>query len=262
MTLPLHLQTLVVPNRRHKTWAKTFYCAPEYYFQPSTIEEIQLLVNEARKQRKSIMVVGSGHSPSDLTMTKEWLVNLDKFNKVVEETVSPDGKFTDLTVEAGIRVYELNDLLAKKGLAVQNLGSISDQSIAGIISTGTHGSSQYHGLVSQQVVEIGLVNGMGELVKCSPTNNTNLFRAALLSLGKIGLISYVTLRTVPRYQIKSRQEVITFNTLLEEFENIWTSDEFIRVWWFPYTQRCILWRASKSEEPISKPRPSWYVWLN
>ncbi|ODV84117.1 hypothetical protein CANARDRAFT_29292 [[Candida] arabinofermentans NRRL YB-2248] len=256
--LPQNLQSLVVPNLFHRTWAKTFICRPQYYFQPSKINEIQDIVNLARKNRKTIMTVGSGHSPSDLTMTQDWLVNLDKFGKIIKETPSKDGKYTDLTVEAGVRIYQLNEYLATKKLAIQNLGSISDQSVAGIISTGTHGSSQYHGLVSQQVVDITIVNGMGELVKCSPLENPDLFRAAMLSLGKIGLIVYVTLRCVPRYQIKSRQEVITFDTLIDQFETIWTSDEFIRIWWFPYTQRCILWRASKSTEPISKPRPSWY----
>ncbi|KAG7822299.1 hypothetical protein KL919_000017 [Ogataea angusta] len=256
--LPASLQGRVVPRFIHRTWAKTFYCKPEYYFQPQSIDEIKEIVNCARKNRRTVMTVGSGHSPSNLTMCRDWIVNLDKFNKVVEEKVGPNGMYTDFTVEAGIRIYQLNQILATKGLAIQNLGSISEQSIAGIISTGTHGSSPFHGLVSQQVVDITIVNGLGELVKCSATEKPELFRAACLSLGKIGLIAYVTIRTVPRYQIKSRQEVITFDTLLERFDSIWTSDEFVRVWWFPYTQRCILWRASKSTEPISKPRPSWY----
>ncbi|QPG74656.1 hypothetical protein FOA43_001988 [Brettanomyces nanus] len=256
--LPEDIQKVVMPNRWHRTWAHTFQCLPQFYLQPDNIDQIVSIVNHARKSRKSIMTVGSGHSPSDITMTRDYLVNLDNFNEIISENRSADGKYTDLTVEAGIRVYQLNDLLAKKHLAIQNLGSISEQSIAGIISTGTHGSSPYHGLVSQQIVDITLVDGMGKLVKCSPSENPTLFRAAMLSLGKIGLIVYVTIRTVPRYQIKSRQEVITFDTLLDQFEKIWTSDEFVRVWWFPYTERCILWRASKTTEPISKPRPSWY----
>ncbi|KAH3666332.1 hypothetical protein OGAPHI_004521 [Ogataea philodendri] len=256
--LPAGLQGLVVPRFIHRTWAKTFFCKPEYYFQPRTVEDLQEIVHSARKSGRTVMTVGSGHSPSNLTMSDDWIVNLDKFNKIVKESVSPDGKYTDFTVEAGIRIYQLNQFLATKGLAIQNLGSISEQSMAGIISTGTHGSSPFHGLVSQQVVDITLVNGLGELVKCSPTEKPDLFRAACLSLGKIGLIAYVTIRTVPRYQIRSRQEVITFDTLLDKFESIWTSDEFVRVWWFPYTERCILWRASKSTDPISTPRPSWY----
>jgi D-arabinono-1,4-lactone oxidase len=250
----------------HQTWAGTFYCKPQAIFQPTCIEEIQELVNQARIHGKTIMTVGSGHSPSDLTMTKEWLCNLDKFNAVIrqQEFYGPtkDGdqeiKFVDLTVEAGCRVFELNEYVKKHELAVQNLGSISDQSVAGLISTGTHGSTQYHGLVSQQVVEITLVNSQGELVTCSSIKKPEIFKAALLSLGKIGIIVYVTLRTCPSYTIKSKQEIIKFDTLLNNWDNIWLDSEFIRIWWFPYTDRCVCWRASKSDDALSAPRDSWY----
>ncbi|KAM9888831.1 hypothetical protein OXX69_012985, partial [Metschnikowia pulcherrima] len=80
----------------------------------------------------------------------------------------------------------------------------------------------------------------------------------LLSLGKIGIITHVTLRTVPRYTIKSKQEIIKFSTLLKSWDTIWLDSEFIRIWWFPYSETCVLWRASKSDDALSDPRSSWY----
>lgn len=260
-SLPASLAKIRVPKIHH-TWANTYQCTPQFYFQPSNIEEIKEIVNNARKFNKKIMVVGSGHSPSDLTITanpiNEWLVNLDKFNKLLNEKKSSDGKFTDITAQSGMRVYQLNEILESKGLAIQNLGSISDQSLAGIISTGTHGSSQYHGLVSNQVVNLKLINGLGKEINCNSDENSEIFKAACLSLGKIGMITEVTFRTVPKFQLKSVQEVINIETLIEKFDSIWNTDEFIRIWWFPYTKKCILWRASKSNDPISPPRKSWY----
>lgn len=265
MSVPQSLRSFVTNKVVHKTWAGTFLCKPLAIFQPATVEQIQELINQARINKKTIMTVGSGHSPSDLTMTTEWLCNLDKFDKVLkkEEFYGPsqdskEVKFVDLTVEAGIRIYQLNDYLKQHKLAIQNLGSISDQSIAGLISTGTHGSSQYHGLVSQQVVSIVVANSEGKLVKCSSVENPKLFKAALLSLGKVGIITQVTLRAVPRYTIRSKQEIIKFLTLLREWDSIWLDSEFIRIWWFPYSGNCVCWRASKSDEPLSEPRSSWY----
>jgi len=252
----------------HKTWAGTFYCQPQAIFQPRNIDEIKELIKQARLHHKTIMTVGSGHSPSDLTMTKEWLCNLDKFNHVLhqeehwgpvlEGSTEKEVKFVDLTVEAGCRVFELNEYLKQHDLAIQNLGSISDQSIAGLISTGTHGSTPYHGLVSQQVVSITFLNSAGESITCSSIEKSNYFRAILLSLGKLGIITHVTLRTCPRYTIKSVQEIIHFDTLLSQWNTIWLDSEFIRIWWFPYTDKCVLWRANKSEDAISPPRESWY----
>ncbi|CAH6722293.1 D-arabinono-1,4-lactone oxidase [[Candida] jaroonii] len=267
MSIPKQLLPFKTSQVFHKTWAGTFYCKPQAIFQPRNVQEIAELVNQARINKKTIMTVGSGHSPSDLTMTNEWLCNLDKFNHILKEEphYGPIGdsgekevKFVDLTVEAGCRVFELNEYLKTNELAIQNLGSISDQSIAGLISTGTHGSSQYHGLVSQQVVSIKVMNSQGELVTCSSIENQELFRAALLSLGKVGIITHVTLRTIPRYTIKSKQEIIKFKTLLANWDNIWLDSEFIRIWWFPYSETCVCWRASKSTDALSDPRPSWY----
>lgn len=265
--IPESLQSFVSTKTVHHTWAKTFFCKPQAIFQPRSVDEIRELVDQARVHGKTIMTVGSGHSPSDMTMTSEWLCNLDKFNSVLKEDAfsgpAKDGegsevKFVDLTVQAGCRIFELNEYLKKHQLAIQNLGSISDQSVAGVISTGTHGSTQYHGLVSQQVVSIEIMNSAGKLVKCSSVENPQLFKAAMLSLGKIGIITHVTLRTIPRYTIKSKREIIKFETLLKNWDTVWLDSEFIRVWWFPYSGNCVCWRASKSTEPLSAPRDSWY----
>lgn len=267
MSVPELLRPFTTRKTVHRTWAGTFFCKPQAIFQPENVEQIQELIRQASRLNKTIMTVGLGHSPLDLTMTNEWLCNLDKFDRVLGHkeysgpTVSGNGKetkYVDLTVEAGIRIYQLNEYLKKHSLAIQNLGSISDQSVAGLISTGTHGSSQYHGLVCQQVVSIVVANAEGKLVECSSTQNEKLFRAALLSLGKIGIITQVTLRAVPRYTIKLKQEIIKFLTLLREWDSIWLDSEFIRIWWFPYSGNCVCWRASKSTDALSDPRPSWY----
>lgn len=239
-------------------WARIHSCKPQLYFQPSTLDEIVALVAEAKSHSKTLLTVGSGHSPSDLVMTEDWLVNLDNYNNVLEIRRDPSGLFADVTVEAGMRLYQLHKHLADEGLAMQNLGSISEQSIAGIISTGTHGASPYHGLVSQQIVDLTLVNGKGEVVYCSSDVNQDIFRAALLSLGKIGIIVKATIRTIPAFKVKSSEEVVTFETLLEKWETLWVSSEFIRVWWYPYAKKCVLWRGQKTEEPTTTPRQSWW----
>ncbi|VVT55303.1 uncharacterized protein SAPINGB_P004529 [Magnusiomyces paraingens] len=271
-----NIRAATVSRRSHRTWAGTFYCAPELYLQPSSIDELKSIVVEAHRQKKRIMLTGSGHSPSDLTMTLprgvtqstgEWLVNLDRFNKPVSLTPAPEdaenketpARYTDVKLEAGIRIYQINDYLKTKNLAIQNLGSISEQSVAGIISTGTHGSSAYHGLVSQQFVSLSVLIASGEIIECSETQNPDLFRAALLSLGKIGIIVYATIRTVPAFTIHSKQEVTTFDNFVDNlWGTFWTSSEYLRVWWFPYSNRVILWRANKSTKPLSAPRDSWY----
>lgn len=215
-------------------------------------------MNAARRENTTIVTVGSGHSPSDMCMTNDWLMNLDKLNKVHELKEFPDQHYADVTVDAGLRIFQLSDYLTEKGYAIQNLGSISEQSVAGIISTGTHGASPYHGLVSSQYVNLTIVNGKGEVVFLDSEHNPETFRAAMLSLGKIGIIVRATLRVIPSFNIKSTEEVIHFETLLNKWDTIWTSSEFIRVWWYPYTRKCVLWRGVKTSDPVTPPRKSWW----
>lgn len=235
-------------NYRHSTWAGTYQCFPSLYFQPETIDQVQELVRRAQSLGQRITVVGAAHSSSILTMTSGWLLNLDHLNRVLR--YRPGDGFMDITVEAGIRLYDVNELLANHGLALQNLGSISEQSIGGVISTGTHGSSAYHGLICQQIVDLTLVDCHGDLVKCSDSENRKLFRAALLSLGKFGVIVKATIRTIPAFNLDCVQEVVSFDYFISKlWPSFFTSAEFHRVWWYPYTNKCILWHADKTLEP-------------
>jgi D-arabinono-1,4-lactone oxidase len=134
----------------HHTWAQTFYSRPEIYIQPQSVPEIQMAVTLARRCRRRLVVVGNAHSPSDLTCTSSWMMNLDNFNKIL----SVDRDNSTVTFEAGISLHDLGTELAKFGLSVPNLGSIDVQSVAGAISTGTHGSSLKHGLLSQSVTAL------------------------------------------------------------------------------------------------------------
>ncbi|GAD94348.1 sugar 1,4-lactone oxidase [Paecilomyces variotii No. 5] len=240
----------------HHTWARTFYSRPELYIRPQSLPEIQQLVTLARRCRRRVVVVGSGHSPSDLTCTSSWLVNLDDFNRIL--SVDPDKKI--VTVEAGIRLRDLGrELEEKYGLTLSNLGSIDSQSIAGVIATGTHGSSLKHGLLSECILSLTLMLSNGQTVRCSATSNQELFRAALVSLGGLGIVVEVTFQAEPTFKVKWQQSMRPLSYVLDEWSSgLWTSHEFVRVWWLPYLKRAIVWRANKTEEPLRPPPQTFY----
>jgi D-arabinono-1,4-lactone oxidase len=104
-------------------------------------------VNLARHHNTTIRMVGSGHSPSDIYCTGHWIVNPDALNKVL----SHDLDRRTITIQAGMRIYKYIEELEKRGWCMDNLGSISEQSVAGAIATGTHGSSLIYGVISNQV---------------------------------------------------------------------------------------------------------------
>jgi len=187
------------------------------------------------------------------------MVNLDKMNKII----SVDMENNTVVLQAGIRLWQLGDELDKLGLAMPNLGSINAQSIAGAISTGTHGSTLRHSILSSSILSLKITMADGKTKSCSAQENEDLFRAALISLGALGIIVEITFQAVPAFTLAWKQVVDTdlkmFNAWNEE---LWTQTEFVRVWWFPYTRRAVVWTAEKTDEPERAPVTSYYDnWL-
>ncbi|QIW96483.1 hypothetical protein AMS68_002001 [Peltaster fructicola] len=239
----------------HHTWARTFLSRPELYLRPQSLEEVQKIVNVARRCRRRIVVVGSGHSPSDLTCTSSWMVNLDDYDRVLKV----DAAKKTLLVEAGIRMRDMNAEANKHGLTMPNLGSIDEQSIAGAISTGTHGSSLKHGLLSQSVRSLRIVLSNGQAVRCSAEQNEELFKAALLSLGALGIIVEVEFEMTDACNIEWEQTLKPLAEILDTWNTtLWTQKEYTRVWWMPYTKRAIVWSAERTDKPERAATASWY----
>ncbi|KAH7044565.1 D-arabinono-1,4-lactone oxidase-domain-containing protein [Macrophomina phaseolina] len=239
----------------HHTWARTFHSYPELYIRPESLAEIQKAVILARRCRRRIVLVGCGHSPSDLTCTSAWMMNLDKFNRVLRV----DREKGVMLVQGGIRLYQLNEAGKEYGLTMPNLGSINQQSIVGAISTATHGSSMSHGLLSGAVRSLRLVLANGSTVLCSAEQNVDLFRAALVSLGALGIIVEVEYQMIPHANIEWHQTLKPLSYVLDKWDKgLWTEKEFTRVWWLPYMKRGIIWSAEKTEKPVRPPKSSWY----
>lgn len=242
-------------THQHHTWARTFFSYPERYIQPRTTEELEKVVKLARRYRRRIVVVGCGHSPSDLTCTSSWLVNLDHLEKVLD--INKSTKM--VTMQAGIRLRDLGIKLKEHGLAMPNLGSIDHQSIAGAIGTATHGSSTKHGILSQSVKALKIMLANGRTASCSAEQNPDLFRAALVSLGALGIITEVTFQTVPAFNVEWRQSLHPLEDIITDWDrDLWTQTEFSRVWWLPYMKRCIKWRAEKTTKPHQAPDTHWW----
>lgn len=241
----------------HHTWAQTFFSRPEYYFQPESILELKKIITLARRCHKRVCVTGFGHSPSTLTLTSSWLINLDNISSILQWDV--DGNKGLVRFEAGISLHNLNQALAAKGYTLPNLGSIDVQSLAGSISTGTHGSSLSHGLLSQSITSLTILLSNGQLVTCSAEKNPDLFRAALCSLGALGIIVEMTYQTVPDFNIAWSQKLVTLDSILDNWsESFWKQKEFTRVWWLPYLKRAVVWTADKTTEPNRPPNKTFY----
>lgn len=220
-----------VEQKKWKNWAHTSESRPEKTFYPTSIADVCSIVKEATLQNKIVRVVGAGHSFTSLVQTDDWLVSLDRLTGIdklneAERTV---------TVFAGTRLYELGEELGKRGYSQENLGDINVQSVAGAISTGTHGTGIAFGNLSSQVTEIVLVTAMGEVLTISEEDNPYLLKAALLSLGSLGIIVKVTFNIVksPVYEFHSYK--LEYPKLEAQLEQLIESNRHFEFYLFPYS---------------------------
>lgn len=214
-----------------KNWAHTSESTPENIFYPTSIEDVCKLVKEASKQNKRIRVVGAGHSFTSLVQTSEWLVSLDQLSGI--ESINEEECYA--TALGGTRLFQIGEELGKLGYAQENLGDVNVQSIAGAISTGTHGTGVAFGNISTQVVEVVLVTGAGEILTISEESNPTYFKACLVSLGLLGIIVKVTIKIIPCpiYEYKSRK--IEFSQLAQQLEQLIKSNRHFEFYLFPYS---------------------------
>ncbi len=215
-----------------KNWSGNLQWTPSSIAYPETELAIQQLVQKAKRENRKIRMIGTGHSFTPLSKTEDILVSLDEYQGLI----SVDKEKDQATVKAGTKLHLLGSLLFEQGLAMENMGDIDRQSIAGTISTGTHGTGIQFGTISTQVKAIRFVNGLGELVDCSKEENPDLFKAAQLSLGALGIITEITLQCIPAYKLELINEKRKLSEVLDHYQQINQENRNFEFYWFPMTE--------------------------
>jgi FAD-linked oxidoreductase len=230
-----------------KNWAQNVRWNPNEVAFPSSQEEVQQLVQQAIENHRRIRLIGTGHSFTPLCSTAELLISLDNYQGIIEV----DKMTNQVRVKAGTKLWKLGALLFQEGLAMENLGDIDVQSIAGTISTGTHGTGTGFGSISTQVVALRFINGKGELVSCSPSEQPELFKAAQVSLGCLGIITEITLQCVPAYRLRLENKKEPIQEVLASLEERKKQHRNFEFYWIPHTETA--WTKTSNIAENSEP---------
>lgn len=225
-----------------RNWARTASADPELIARPENDAEVAALVRWAAARGTRVRAVGAGHSFTDCAVTDGVLMNLDALDAV--EHVGPaaaDGS-REIRVGAGIRLHRLCAELASRGLALANMGDIDRQSIAGAISTGTHGTGARLTGFAGMVRAVRLVTADGEIVEAHPAHRPELFELARLGLGTAGVLTAVTMRVVPAFTLEAHEAPRPLAEVLESLlgpDGLVESHDHVEFYWFPYTDTAL-----------------------
>ena len=218
-------------------WSGTVHARPSATVLPEREEDLVAVVRRAAAEGMPVRAVGAGHSASEVAVSDGGcLVRFDRYDRVL--SLDPAGM--RVTVQAGVRLGALSEHLAEHGLALANLGSIADQTLAGAIATGTHGTGLRYGAIDQQVVGMTLVTAGGEVQALEG----DLLLAGRVGLGALGLVSTLTVQCVPAFDLAVETGCLPFDAALDGLDDLLGADHS-RLWWFPHTDAIQVWRAQR-----------------
>ncbi len=241
-------------EHRWRNWAGDQSCAPAEVVIPGTREELVEAIKRARDGGRRVRAVGSGHSFTEAALTDGTMVSLRRMTRLLEA----DRESGLVRVEAGVALHELNEALWGLGLAMENLGDIDVQSLAGAISTATHGTGGALRNISAQVEAIELVDADGAVHEL---HGGDELRAARVSLGALGVITAVTLRCVPAFTLHRVDSPQPLTEVLDRYEEIVDSNDHFELFVFPYTETALVIERNRTDEP-PKPPGRLAAWLN
>ncbi|WP_328552705.1 MULTISPECIES: D-arabinono-1,4-lactone oxidase [unclassified Streptomyces] len=195
-------------------WARSAHCAPAHLVRAAQEQDIVDAIEYARSRGLRLRAAGTGHSFNPIATTDGLLLDMTGYDGIV----ALDPTTPSVTVRGGTLLRELNWALDKAGLALSNMGTLEEQTVAGAISTGNHGSGLHHAPFSGHVLGLTLVTADGSVRSCGPDHEPDLFRAAVTSLGALGVISTVTLRCVPKFNLRVTEGSRPLDSILEDIE--------------------------------------------
>ncbi|MEE1926659.1 D-arabinono-1,4-lactone oxidase [Streptomyces sp. TRM 70351] len=240
-----------------RNWAGCATARPQRTVAPSTTEALAAAVRRAAQDGLPVKAVGSGHSFTAVAATTGMLIRPERLCGVR----AVDRAAGTVTVAAGTPLRQLNEVLAGEGLSLTNMGDIMEQTVSGAVSTGTHGTGRDSASLAAQVAALELVTADGTVLRCSPEENADVFAAARLGLGALGVITELTFRVEPLFWLTAREEPMPFSRVTAEFDQLVAENEHFEFYWFPHTGNCNTKRNNRSPGP-GRPLPRIRGWVD
>jgi FAD-linked oxidoreductase len=243
--LPLSLNAAAAERRiPWRNWSGSQRCEPSQRVAPDSVEALQALL---RDSTGTVRPVGAGHSFSPLVPTDGTIVSLSRLEGVVDH--DPDK--VEATVWAGSRLGALGQPLEERGQALINMPDIDEQALAGCLATATHGTGAGIGCMSSFVTGLQLVDARGELWECSSEQNPELFQAARVSLGALGIVTQVTLQNTVPYRLRRETVWRSFDEILELADGMADDHRNFEFFYIPFSGMGFTDVHDITSEPVS-----------
>jgi len=243
-------------NGTWRNWGGNVSVRPARETSPASVEELVAAVHRAAEDGMPVKAVGTGHSFTSIAATDGLLIRPHLLTGIRHI----DRAAGTVTVEAGTPLKRLNTALAREGLSLTNMGDIMEQTVSGATGTGTHGTGRDSASIAAQIRGLELVTADGSVLTCSEKENPDVFAAARIGLGALGIVTAITFAVEPVFLLTAREEPMPFDRVCAEFDQLHAENEHFEFYWFPHTGNTNTKRNNRSAGP-ERPVPRLKGWF-
>ncbi|MFG2946062.1 D-arabinono-1,4-lactone oxidase [Streptomyces adustus] len=243
--------TASTKNGTWRNWGGNVSARPAREVTPASVDELAAAVRKAAEDGLKVKAVGTGHSFTAIAATDGLLIR----PQLLTGIRNIDREAGTVTVEAGTPLKRLNVALAREGLSLTNMGDIMEQTVSGATSTGTHGTGRDSGSIAAQIKGLELVTADGSVLVCSEKENPEVFAAARIGLGALGIVTAITFAVEPLFLLTAREEPMALDRVIAELDELWAENEHFEFYWFPHTDSTNTKRNNRSagpEQPVGQ----------
>jgi FAD-linked oxidoreductase len=236
---------------RWQNWSGLESAEPREVRSPATPDEVVAAVGSAREARSTVKMVGSGHSFTGIAAPGDVMLRPDRLTGIV----GVDRDAMTVTAYAGTRLKVLNAELERLGLSLHNMGDIAEQTLAGAVSTGTHGTGGVTAGLAAQLTGFQMVTGTGEVLDASGATNPEVFELGRVGLGALGILTTVTFAVEPAFLLEAREQPMSWDEALDSFDEMVAGSNHCDMYWFPHTDRMLTKRNTRLDADLSEASP-------
>jgi FAD-linked oxidoreductase len=235
------------PKGQWHNWSCNQTSFPKKVVQPVSTSE---LTAELKNTTGPLRLVGSGHSFTPLAKTEDTLISLNQMTGIIGH----DQATHTARIRAGTPLHQLSPLLDDINQGMLNMGDINHQSLAGAVATGTHGTGAKLPCLSGLVKSLTLITPQGKVMECSALHNQDLFNAARVNLGALGVVTEIELQNGPAYSLKESIELQSLDEVLTNIETLKSENRHVEFFALAYSDQVILKTLNPTRESPFEPK--------
>ena len=239
-----------------KNWSGYVSCPGAQVVAPDSAAALAQTLRDAVRAGRPLRIAGAGHSFSPLVASDGTIVSLDRLQGLIDV----DAQACSARVHAGTRLAALGASLAEHGLAMENLGDINVQSIAGATSTGTHGTGIAFGNLATQIAAFKLLAADGSEISASANENPELFAGGRIALGSLGVLTEITLRLVPSFRLRLDRGKMALEECLARADELIARNRSFEFYWLPHTDAVLTKAWNLTDDPVDEA--GWQRWVS